>query len=158
MMNKQSLLFEYHDQTNSNDSRTLTIFRFHYCVCMYGWLLLLFVPTWKYTEMSIHGCTCISSLLFVYALQSSPKNNADDGPWSLKSVLKLFRHSPDRTLLGIWIQFLSFDLLVAHYQIQDAHSLQIPQWQLIPILFLMCFYGPIGFLVYFVLRNSYVYL
>ena len=55
------------------------------------------------------------------------------------------------TLAG-WIHYLAFDLFVGAWEVKDAQEKNISHWFVIPCLILTFLFGPIGFLLYSILR------
>jgi hypothetical protein len=74
----------------------------------------------------------------------------EGGFGSLAEVMKLFANQW-ATLAG-WIHYLAFDLFVGGWEVRDAQARGISHWFVIPCLVLTFLLGPIGFLLYCVLR------
>jgi hypothetical protein len=55
-------------------------------------------------------------------------------------------------VLADWIHYLAFDLFVGVWEVKDAQAKNISHWFVIPCLFLTFMLGPIGFLLYSILR------
>ena len=58
---------------------------------------------------------------------------------------------PQAVLAG-WIHYLVFDLFVGAWEVRDAKRLGISHWFILPCLFFTLMLGPIGLLLYFILR------
>jgi hypothetical protein len=69
---------------------------------------------------------------------------------SLSAVAMLF--SNHWLLLAGWVHYLAFDLFVGSWEVRDSQRLGISHWLVIPCLILTFLFGPVGLLVYFVLR------
>ena len=69
---------------------------------------------------------------------------------SLDGVARLFA-SPGK-LLGGWVHYLAFDLLVARWIIDDVHESSKTRWVLLPCLPLVFMFGPAGLALYFGLK------
>lgn len=65
---------------------------------------------------------------------------------SLSGVVTLFA-SPGK-LLGGWIHFLAFDLLVGGWVVRRVLATGQPRWLLCAVLPLLFMFGPVGWLVY----------
>lgn len=76
--------------------------------------------------------------------------NSEGGFGSLSGVMKLFTN--EWAVLAGWIHYLAFDLLVGIWEVNDAQSKGISHWLVLPCLFFTFMLGPIGFLMYFILR------
>src|SRR5579862_5868194 len=56
-------------------------------------------------------------------------------------------------LLAEWVHYLTFDLLVGSWELQDAREHGIPHWMVLPCLALTFLFGPAGWLPYTILRS-----
>jgi len=65
-------------------------------------------------------------------------------------VMKLFTN--EWAALAGWIHYLAFDLFVGCWEVRDAQAKNISHWYVIPCLILTFLFGPIGFLLYSILR------
>ena len=77
---------------------------------------------------------------------------AEGGFGSLTDVRALF--SVDALLLAGWVHYLAFDLLVGTMEVRQATELGIPHLSIVPALLLTFFLGPIGFLLFFVIKSA----
>jgi hypothetical protein len=128
-----------------------TIFSVCGWVATLGWLLLIFVPRWKWTAHFITACLIPLALAFVYLfLVVTNFGNSEGGFGSLAQVSLLFRN-PHNLLAG-WIHYLAFDLFIGSWEVRDARRLGIHHLLVVPCLVLTFIFGPLGLLLYFVLR------
>jgi hypothetical protein len=116
-----------------------------------GWLLLVFVPRWKWTARLIAGVLIplLLALLYLY-LVVAHFGQADGGFGSLAAVSQLFRNP--YALLAGWVHYLAFDLFIGSWEVRDARRLGIHHLLVVPCLVLTFLFGPIGLLLYFALR------
>lgn len=128
-----------------------TIFSIANTTALLSWVLLAAAPRWRGTRIAIHAGTI--PLLFSAAylvLIVMFFGSAEGGFSSLAGVMQLFT-SPWALLAG-WIHYLAFDLLVGAWEVRDAAERGISHWLVIPCLFLTFMFGPIGFLLYMLIR------
>jgi len=117
------------------------------------WILLIFLPKWKATRFLIDYKVIPIALSFIYAiyifisLQSG--GGLDFG--SLASVMNLF--TQEQAVLAGWVHYLAFDLLVGMWMIDQNRSLNIHQILMAPCLLGTFMIGPIGFLLFIVIRT-----
>ncbi len=117
---------------------------------MFGWLLLVFAPRWKWTaRLVIAGAVPLLLAAVYLVLIVTTLGKADGGFGSLAQVAQLFRH--DWVLLAGWVHYLVFDLFVGSWEVSDAQKLKLNHLLVIPCLLLTFFFGPIGFLAYHLL-------
>jgi hypothetical protein len=76
---------------------------------------------------------------------------AEGGFNSLAEVNALM--SSDQALLAGWIHYLAFDLFVGMWEARDAHKRGINRWLLLPCLLGTFMAGPLGLLLYFIIRS-----
>jgi hypothetical protein len=116
-----------------------------------GWLLLIFAPRWRWTSRIVQTCILPLLLALVYLyLIVAYFGKSEGGFGSLAQVSQLFRNP--HALLAGWIHYLAFDLFVGSWEARDARRLGIHHLLLIPCLVLTFFFGPLGLLLYFILR------
>ncbi|MCF8471636.1 MAG: DUF4281 domain-containing protein [Sphingomonadaceae bacterium] len=70
---------------------------------------------------------------------------------TLAGVMALF-DSPGGATIG-WIHYLAFDLFVGIWIARNADAHKISRWLQVPILFFTLMAGPIGLLLYLLLRQ-----
>lgn len=116
------------------------------------WLLMILLPKWKFTHFIIHRfvfsiifSTLYLGLLFFYFGKMGMGSFS-----SLVGVTELFSHK-ELVLIG-WVHYLAFDLLVGSWEFRDAPKSGIPHLFLVPCLFFTLILGPVGFLMYLIIR------
>ena len=128
-----------------------TIFSLCTKLVLPGWLLLVFAPRWKWTARFIAACALPLALAVVYLiLVATHFGQSEGGFGSLADVGLLFRN-PHNLLAG-WIHYLAFDLFVGAWEVRDAGRLGIHHLLVVPCLALTFLLGPVGLLLYFLLR------
>ncbi len=129
------------------------IFDYAGMLTMAGWVLLIFVPRWKYTRHIVqYGIVSVLlSVLYTYLVFFSGGGDLDLSAFnSLEGVVGLF--SDPKSVLAGWVHYLAFDLWVGSWEVGDAMNHGINRWFLIPCLLLTFMLGPVGLLLYLVLR------
>ena len=120
-------------------------------IAVLGWLLLAILPRWKYTRLVVLSGAIpllLSAAYLVLIVLFFGK--AEGGFDSLANVIKLFTN--EWAVLAGWIHYLAFDLFVGSWEVKDAQVNGISHWFVIPCLVLTFLFGPIGFLLYNILR------
>jgi len=120
-------------------------------IALIGWLILIILGRKMWVASLVTGA--ILPLLFA-ALYSwlliSHWSEAKGGFGSLAYVQMLF--SNEWILLAGWVHYLAFDLFIGSWEVRDAQHFGIPHWAVIPGLVLTFLFGPVGLLLYFVIR------
>ena len=70
---------------------------------------------------------------------------------SLTSVITLF--TEENAVLAGWIHYLAFDLMVGMWVLDQNKELKINQLVMAPCLFLTFMLGPIGFLLFMIIKT-----
>lgn len=130
------------------------LFTFANLAVLPGWLLLIVMPKWRWTRI-VAAYALPAALGIVYLLIMAQQFDMDGGGFgSLGEVSRLFENP--WLLLAGWIHYLAFDLFVGAWQVRDAWRLGIRHTYVIPCLLLTFLIGPVGLLLYFIVRISIV--
>lgn len=129
-----------------------TLFTLCSTLVMPAWLLLILLPKWSWTDKLISH-VWIPSLLglaYIYCLAVAPESPEGAGFSSLEGVMILF--SQPWVVLAGWIHYLAFDLFVGAWEVRDARRHGVNHFAVIPCLILTFLAGPVGLLLYFIVR------
>ncbi len=127
------------------------IFSIANLIAMLGWLLLAVAPRWVVTRKLIISGVILLLLAVAYLILITIFfGKAEGGFGSLPDVMKLFTN--EWVVLAGWIHYLAFDLFVGSWEVEDAGARGISHWFVIPCLFFTFMFGPVGFLMYHILR------
>jgi hypothetical protein len=116
------------------------------------WALMIFLPKWKVTQILIKFkiIPLILSLIYgFYIIQAIQIGGMMDFG-SLSSVMTLL--TEENAALAGWIHYLAFDLLVGMWIVNQNKTLQIHQLIIAPCLFATFMFGPIGFLLFMIIK------
>ncbi|MEL6725246.1 MAG: ABA4-like family protein [Pseudomonadota bacterium] len=119
-----------------------------------AWILLIVLPHAKITKAAVHSMLWPVVLGSVYAVLLIAAMGFGIGDpnagFSLGGVQALFNH-PNGVLIG-WSHYLVFDLFVGAWIARDAMRQGIAHWQTVPCLLGSFVFGPVGLLLYALLR------
>ena len=116
-----------------------------------GWLLLVLAPRWRWTARQVSVVLIPGLLAVLYAAIIAARwGGAEGGFSSLADVQKLF--ADPWILLAGWIHYLVFDLFIGAWEVRDAGRLGIPHLLVVPCLVLTFLFGPVGLLLYGIVR------
>jgi len=120
------------------------------------WLLLVVAPKWKGTEIAVHSILIpvVLGLTYLWLIVTGFMGGMPDGAgfFSLSGVMAFFT-SPAAATAG-WVHYLVFDLFIGAWEVRDAGRRGISHWAVIPCLIVTLMFGPIGLLLYLVLRMA----
>lgn len=121
-----------------------------------GWALLLVAPRWSLTRRLVRsgGLPLLLAFAYVLLIGSHYLGHASEGGFStLAEVATLFR-DPWALLAG-WVHYLCFDMSIGIWETHDAQKRGVPHLLLVPVLLLTFLFGPLGLLLYALLRRWY---
>lgn len=91
-------------------------------VILLGWVLLIFLPNWKYTQAIIlNGLIVLFACIYAFLILKDIGNFNPESFSSLANVKALFQN--DDAVAAGWIHYLAFDLFVGTYIVKNQGSL-----------------------------------
>ncbi len=120
-------------------------------LAMLSWVVLfVFYPRkWIY-KLLFSVVLILFALTYLYFISLGLSGESDGGFGSLAEVAALFQK--DEALLAGWIHYLAFDLFVGMWITQDADRKGINRWLVLPCLIFTFMLGPVGLLIYIIIR------
>jgi len=116
------------------------------------WLLLVILPKWRVTLWLITYPLVPIVLSVIYCIYITGFFSISGGGYeSLQQVRTLFAN--DSLLLAGWVHYLAFDLLIGFAIIRSSQERTISHWLVIPCLVLTFMFGPVGFLLYQIIKK-----
>lgn len=122
-----------------------------------AWAALILLPRWPaLLSALLYGVVGLLSLLyaslFVGLVSGMIETGVEGGSFtSIDGVRTLFASDPGLTL-G-WIHYLAFDLFVGIWIARDADAKDISRFVQAPILFATFMAGPLGLLLWLIIRE-----
>ncbi len=115
-----------------------------------GWLLLIFLPRHRLTELIVHSYfyPTLLGVFYLYMLVTS--FGGEGGMDTLENLKTSFQR--DEVLILGWVHYLVFDLFIGAWMSRDARNHSIQYLYIVPCLILTLFTGPVGLLSYLILR------
>ncbi|ARK10651.1 ABA4-like family protein [Fibrella sp. ES10-3-2-2] len=120
------------------------------------WLLMLAAPNWSVTRWLTRTLIvpALLAVLYGYYLFTSTGGSLNFMSFAtLKGVMTLFQQGGEQVMLAGWIHYLAFDLVAGCWILRDAHQHSIAHGWLIPCLLFCFMLGPLGMLLYVVVRG-----
>jgi hypothetical protein len=124
-----------------------------------AWLLLILVPRWAPGSKLIAPVVVPAIMALGYLALLSLGNfgiffgNAGPpgGGFSTLEALMILFTSP-MAVLGGWLHYLAFDIVVGSWEVRDAQAQGIPHLLVVPCLLLTYLLGPVGYFAYLAIR------
>ena len=127
-----------------------SVFSLASSVVLLGWLALAVVP-YRFALARLVAVVVALALAMLYAaLMGTFWGEGKGGFGSLGDVASLFAHPG--LLLGGWVHYLAFDLLVGTWEREEAAAIGLSRWLLLPCLALTFMFGPVGWLLFMAMR------
>jgi hypothetical protein len=131
-----------------------TIFQLSNLLVMPFWMLMIFLPHWRWTQRILASLWVVVPAALLYAALVLP---------SLATLLPMLANpqlagiasalgTPEGATIA-WAHFLAFDLFVGRWIYLDARTRELPWWATSPLLFLTLMLGPTGLLAYLLVRT-----
>jgi hypothetical protein len=125
-------------------------------IVLVGWLALILAPLRRGLAVSVARWVVVFLCGGYFAMLAA--GLAGPGPppgasFDSLSGVRLLLSTPEALLAG-WVHYLAFDLFVGSWQVEDAPAARIPHWLLLPCLALTFVAGPIGLLLYFIIKAA----
>lgn len=119
-----------------------------------AWLLLILAPKWEWTRKLIFHAwiPMLLGVCYIYGFYMAWPFPENGGFGSLSEVMIAFQ-APYLVLAG-WIHYLAFDLFIGAWEVRDAQRHNINHLLVIPCLILTFLAGPVGLLLYFIIRAA----
>ncbi|MFD2785561.1 ABA4-like family protein [Hymenobacter rubripertinctus] len=126
-------------------------------LALLGWALLVLAPRWRGTRRLVLTGALPLVLAGAYALLIGShylgSHGSEGGFDSLAAVAALFQNP--WALLAGWVHYLCFDMSLGIWESLDAHRRGVPHLLLVPCLLLTFLFGPVGLLLYALVRRFY---
>jgi hypothetical protein len=129
-----------------------SIFPFCNSFVLVGWILLIILPNWRYTQaMILHGVIVLFAILYTYLFGKDIGSFDPNSFSALANVKALFQN--DNAVAAGWLHYLAFDLFVGAYIVKESQKLGISRWIYTLILPFTFMFGPVGYLIFFIIKT-----
>lgn len=129
------------------------IFKLSGIVAAVGWIIILILsPFWNGFEKFVMGIVVTLLALTYSFLNFSNFHLADLQKFSSLDGIQELYQNKDLLTAG-WVHFLAFDLLTAVWIKRNSVKYGISHWLIVVPVIFTCMLGPLGFLLYIVVRS-----
>lgn len=133
-----------------------TIFELSNLLVLPFWVLMIFLPRWRWTERVIRSPWVVAGPAVLYALLMLlllPEHAPVLLRPELNRIAGLLGSQAGATIS--WAHFLAFDLFVGRWLYLDGRRRGVSAWLTSPFLFLTLLVGPVGLLLHLCLRKLF---
>jgi hypothetical protein len=117
-----------------------------------AWLLMFVAPGSIATRYVVYSYLYPILLGMVYIVLLALTMQTGSGDFGSLAGVKALFSSEWAVVLG-WVHYLVFDMFVGSWALQDSRKLGISHWLVLPCLFFTLMLGPVGLLMYLLLRG-----
>lgn len=128
------------------------VFKLVNAIVLPAWLILIFFPGKSWRNPVIYGFAIALALVYTIYVIKGLGNFDMESFSTLANVKALF--TTDEAVLAGWVHYLVFDLLVGNWLVNQARKHQINHLLIIPCLLFCFMFGPVGYLLYSVIKVS----
>lgn len=126
------------------------IFAFCSGIAGISWLLIIVLPWWWVDKLILGVVITFFAIVYAWLLFSNFSFADTKNFGALSGVMELFRQK--EIVTAAWIHYLAFDLLAGVFIRRNAIIHGISKWLVIPCLLLTFMFGPVGLLLYLLIR------
>lgn len=130
-----------------------TIFQLCSGIAILGWLILIIGSPFimEIDKFLLGVIVVLFCIVYTWLVVSGFSFDKIKNLGSLDGVMELFK---DRSLLTAgWIHYLAFDLLIGCWIKRNSLRHGIPHIVIVPVLFVTLMLGPVGLLLYLLIRT-----
>ncbi|MFD0930981.1 ABA4-like family protein [Psychroflexus salinarum] len=126
------------------------VFQIVNTIVLPAWLILIFFPGKSWRNPVIYTFSAAMAVVYlIYVIKGL-------GSFDMESFSKLegikAMFSSDEAVLTGWVHYLVFDLLVGNWVLNQSRKQNINHFLIIPCLLLCFMFGPVGYLLYFIIK------
>ena len=115
-----------------------------------AWLVLIFFPTKTWKNPVVYSFAAALAVVYLLYVIRGLGEMDMQAFMTLDGIKAMF--SSDEAVLAGWIHYLVFDLLVGCWILNNSQKHNISHFLIIPCLLLCFMLGPVGFLLYWVIK------
>ena len=121
-------------------------------LALFAWIFLIIAHKWRWTFKLLIGIIVTAlGLLYAYFISKAMTSGMSfESFGSLDGIVEGFQNK--QAALAGWIHYLAFDLMVGIWIVYNASKNQIPFLLILPCLLGTFMLGPVGLLLYLVIR------
>lgn len=131
-----------------------TVFLLSNAYIMPFWFMMIGLPRWSWTKRIIGSPLIVAPLALLYVglivpqLGSLLADLLNPGLGNIAAALG----TPAGATVG-WVHFLTFDLFVGRWAYLESQERGYSPWLMAPVLFFIVMLGPLGCLLYLIVRS-----
>jgi len=129
---------------------TTQVFETVNAIVIPAWLALIFFPGKAWRNTAIYTFCILMALIYVWYVLGSLSSFDPSAFGSLAGVKDLFTN--DEAVLAGWVHYLTFDLLIGNWVVNQSRKFDIKHLLVVLCLFGCFMFGPLGFLLFSIIK------
>ena len=129
---------------------TSIVFQIVNAIVLPAWLILIFFPKKSWRNPVIYAFAMAMAAVYAFYVVSSLGDLDMEAFSKLEGIKAMF--ASDKAVLTGWIHYLVFDLLVGNWVLNNSQKHHINYYLVIPCLLLCFMFGPVGYLLYSLIK------
>lgn len=130
------------------------VFQIINTIVLPAWLILIFFSKKEWRNPVIYSFAMLMAVVYAFYIITSLGELDMEAFSKLEGLKAMF--SSDKAVLTGWVHYLVFDLLVGNWIVNNAQKHKIKHYLIIPCLLFCFMFGPVGYLLYSLLKLSQV--
>jgi hypothetical protein len=129
---------------------TSDVFQIVNTIVLPAWLILILFPKKSWRNPVIYSFSAAMAVIYASYVFSGLGEFDLESFSELEGIKAMF--ASDKAVLTGWVHYLVFDLLVGNFILNQSQKHNIHHFLMIPCLLLCFMFGPVGFLLYFIIK------
>lgn len=130
---------------------TSDVFQIVNTIVLPAWLILILFPGKSWRNPVIYTFSAVMAIVYAVYVISGLGDFDMESFSELEGIKAMF--TSDEAVLTGWVHYLVFDLLVGNWILNQSQKHNINHFLIIPCLLLCFMFGPVGYLVYFMIKG-----
>ncbi|MBZ9786245.1 DUF4281 domain-containing protein [Psychroflexus sp. CAK57W] len=126
------------------------VFQIVNTIVLPAWLILIFFPSKSWRNPVIYGFSMAMAVVYLVYVITGLGNFDMESFSELEGIKAMF--TSDEAVLTGWVHYLVFDLLIGNWILNQSRKHEISHYLIIPCLLLCFMFGPVGFLLYAIIK------
>ncbi len=131
---------------------TADLFNYATIAMLLPWCMMIVFPRGRFTEQVAFLAVLMFVTAAIWVIGKNIAEGRNEGDLFSLDGLSRFFQNRDMMLAG-WLNYLAFSLCAGIWQINDSREIKLAHLLVIPGLVFTFFAGPIGLLVYLIVRR-----
>ena len=126
------------------------VFQIVNTIILPAWFILILFPRKSWRNPVVYSFSAAMAVVYAIYVISGLGNFDFESFSELEGIKAMF--ASDEAVLTGWVHYLVFDLLVGNWILNQSQKYNINHFLMVPCLIFCFMFGPVGFLLYYILK------